>query len=267
MSTESSDVKSKDGACLGFLIDAPMQSWGTSSRFQNRGTNHHPSKSAIAGIITAAMGIEKGSSIERETLAGIAELRLITVMLPRMDHRGSSVAMHRLRDFHTVGGGFSKKTHPTNIPRKAKGGPGDNATITEREYLSDTRFGVLIESRREATELLDSICEALVNPVWGIWFGRKCCLPSIPLAPEILENRETALAMLIKRAGYADTSVDQFEREEEVDNPVESDATFDDQPIAFGNGTTSGWTGRSFRLRGVRLHRAQIPKQSQEESK
>lgn len=252
MSTEPA----ADGPSVAFLIDAPMQSWGTASRFQRRGTNHHPSKSAVAGMIAAAMGLEKGTDAERETLAAISELRMTSIVLPRCDRRGNALPMQRLRDYHTVGGGYDKKSDPRNIPRKAKGGPGDNATVTEREYLADTRFGIALVSPSGNTALLCRIRDALLDPVWGIWFGRKCCLPAIPLVPNIAENRTAALSELLKLAGFEGDHPDEFEREEEVDNPVESDATFDDQPVSFGNGKTSGTAGRAFRLRGIRLHRA-----------
>ncbi|HVR37415.1 MAG TPA: type I-E CRISPR-associated protein Cas5/CasD [Methylomirabilota bacterium] len=244
--------------CLAFLLDAPMQSWGTTSRFQRRGTNHHPSKSALAGMIAAAMGLEKGTDAERETLAAIAELRVITVVLPRTDRRGKSLPMQRLRDYHTVGGGFDRKSDPQSIPRKAKGGPGDNATVTEREYLTDTRFSVMLEAREGDTSLLERIRLALLDPVWGVWFGRKCCLPGRPLSPRLTDSRDAAFAAMLTTAGFEGRDIAEFEREEEVDNPVEADAAFDDQPVSFGTGKTSGADGRAFRLRGVRLYRAQI---------
>ena len=254
----SIDFSSTAFPCLAFLLDAPMQSWGTASRFQRRATNHHPSKSALAGMIAAAMGLEKGTSAERDTLATIAGLRLATLVLPRTDRRGTPLPMQRLRDYHTVGGGFDRKTHPHSIPRKAKGSPGDNATVTEREFLVDTRFGVVLESRDGGAALLETIRDALLDPVWGVWFGRKCCLPSTPLTPKLVESRGAAFETLLGLAGFAERGVDEFEREEEVENPVKADAAFDDQPVSFGTGKTSGAEGRAFRLRGVRLHRARL---------
>lgn len=255
MSTDSPAAVTRP--CLAFLLDAPMQSWGTSSRFQLRGTNHHPSKSALAGMIAAAMGLGKGTQDERKTLVGIARLRLVTVVLPRTDRHGTPLPMQRLRDYHTVGGGFDKKADPHNIPRKAKGGPGDNATVTEREYLADTRFGVILETRDGDAALLERIRDALLDPVWGVWFGRKCCLPSRPLAPQLIDSREAAFEAVLHAAGLAGRAITAFEREEEIGNPVEADATFDDQPVSFGSGKTSGSAGRTFRLRGVKLHRAE----------
>ena len=49
---------------------------------------------------------------------------------------------------------------------------------TYRHYLLDARFGVLIEG---PAALLEEIAAALRNPKWGVWLGRKCCLPASPV--------------------------------------------------------------------------------------
>ena len=250
MSTDA-EAEANGALCLAWLLDAPMQSWASASRFQRRGTNHHPTKSGVAGLLAAALGLPKGSERERDMLAGIAALRMTTILLPRV--RG---AVKRLRDYHTVGGGFDKKTHPLHIPRKAKGGPGDNAVVTEREYLTDARFGVVLRGEVDARSLLEELRGALANPVWGVWFGRKCCLPAAPLGAELHATEDAALRALMERVGWAGRAPEEFEREREISDIADADAIFEDQPIAFGTGRSSGFEGREYRLRGVRLHRA-----------
>jgi CRISPR system Cascade subunit CasD len=245
--------------CLGFVLDGPLQSWGTASRFQRRGTNHHPSKSGVAGLIAAAMGSPKGSERERETLAAIAALRMASVLLPRNLRRQTGAdytprPVRRLTDYHTVGGGYDKATHPLNIPRKAKGGPADNPTVSEREYLMDARFAILLEPRQDGV-VLSKIADALNNPVWGIWFGRKCCLPATPIRPVLGNSREEVFRQLLGQCGLPDRALDAWEREEETDDLAEAHAAFDDQPMSYGTGKCSGAQGREFRLRRVRLIR------------
>ena len=36
---------------LAFYLDAPLQSWGASSKFQHRQTNSFPTKSAVVGLL------------------------------------------------------------------------------------------------------------------------------------------------------------------------------------------------------------------------
>jgi len=59
-------------AYLALLLDGPLQSWGFASRFQRRTTGLHPTKSGVIGLITAAMGLAKGSAGE---LVMLPELR------------------------------------------------------------------------------------------------------------------------------------------------------------------------------------------------
>jgi CRISPR system Cascade subunit CasD len=77
---------------LALLLDAPLQSWGFASRFQRRTTGLHPTKSAITGLLAAALGVDKHSSGERDAIAALAQLRLTAVTLPRPE----PLAPHRL---------------------------------------------------------------------------------------------------------------------------------------------------------------------------
>lgn len=40
-------------------LKGPMQTWGTSSRFETRMTDYYPSKSAVIGIIAASFGYKR----------------------------------------------------------------------------------------------------------------------------------------------------------------------------------------------------------------
>ena len=40
-------------------LSGPLQSWGTSSKFETRETDYYPSKSAIIGMVGACMGLKR----------------------------------------------------------------------------------------------------------------------------------------------------------------------------------------------------------------
>lgn len=44
----------------------PMQSWGTDSHFETRHTDLYPSKSAVVGLIGAALGIRRDDEAIKE---------------------------------------------------------------------------------------------------------------------------------------------------------------------------------------------------------
>lgn len=140
-------------ATLLLLIKAPMQSWGTSSRFDERDTQLEPSKSGVLGIICAALGRDRTACIQDLVglKMGIRVLREGIVM----------------RDYQTI-----QDALQANLQIK-------KSTISPRYYLADAAFLVGLESRD--LDLLNSIHISLKNPVWPLYLGRKCFPPAVPL--------------------------------------------------------------------------------------
>ena len=210
-------------ACLALLLDGPLQSWGHSSRFERRTTALHPTRSAVFGLIAAALGIDKQGSAEAAQLARFSALRLTMVTLPRRSRREGDLPMQRLEDYHTV----------TGI-RRASGKVAEDATVqTYRHYLLDARFGVLLEG---PAALLNEIAAALRNPKWGVWLGRKCCLPASPVLVGVKPDQPRAWSELLRRAGYSGAeTLAQFDRVVEVAAGHSGADIIEDTPIAFGN--------------------------------
>jgi len=209
-------------ACLALLLDGPMQSWGHVSRFERRTTALHPTRSGVMGLIAAALGINKHGPHEAEQFARFAALNFTTFVLPLHDRSGAEMPIRRLEDYHTV----------TGI-RRASGKVDKDATAqTYRHYLLDARFGVLLEG---AATMLEEIGAALHNPRWGVFLGRKCCLPASPLLITISPNRAKAWCELLRRTGHSGE-----EHEEQFDRIIEIVATdsgadmIEDTPIGFG---------------------------------
>lgn len=246
---------------LALLLDAPLQSWGSSSRFQRRTTGLHPTKSGIIGMICAAMGLAKDSTEEHEMLPKVAELKMTSVTVPRKHsdpwtEEPSEVAMRRLEDFHTVGGGYDKTTQAQFIPRKASGGPCKYATLSHRQYLLDARFGVIFAGDHA---LLTRIAEALQNPIWGVWLGRKSCIPSAPVFVELCESEDSAWKAILRVCDRsADSLREDFTEVAETSNFNEGTDSINDQPVSFGDSTSSGPEKRQFVPRRVRLTPARI---------
>ncbi len=207
-------------AWLSLLFDGPLQSWGFASRFQRRTTAMFPTKSGVIGLIAAAMGWSKFDSDEPERIAELAKLELTVVALPKRNNR-RELPIDRLEDYHTVKG-----------TRRASGKIDDGTVQTYRHYLLDARFGALLQGN---AMLIARVADSLRNPVWGIWFGRKCCLPAAPVFVATATDRETVWRALLERSGYtSDASLERFTRMVEVPSFEESEDTLNDQPVAFG---------------------------------
>ena len=209
-------------ACLALLLDGPMQSWGHASRFERRTTALHPTRSGVLGIIAAALGIDKHAPDEADRLSRLAPLRVTTVKFDKCDGRGRELPIQRLEDYHTV----------TGI-RRASGKVDKDATVqTYRHYLLDARFGVLIEG---PAALLNEISAALRNPRWGVWLGRKCCLPACPLLVGVSPDRPRAWRELLLRSGCSGSELEeQFDRVIEVAATDSGADMIEDTPIGFG---------------------------------
>ncbi len=214
-------------ACLALLLDAPMQSWGHASRFERRTTALHPTRSGVFGLLAAALGIDKHDDDEATKLARFAPLRVTTVTLPRHErgHRRAELPIVRLEDYHTVG--------PREGIRRASGKVDKDATVqTYRHYLLDARFGVLIEG---PADLLGELAAALRDPVWGVWFGRKCCLPATPLLAAGPAPAAEVWPALLRHAGYVgDEPLARFDHVRECPPDEPGADVIDDAPLGYG---------------------------------
>jgi CRISPR system Cascade subunit CasD len=197
---------------LALYLDAPLQSWGYQSRFDRRTSLSYPTRSGIVGMICAAMGIDRTDTDGLRVLDPLS----VSVYTFRQGRR--------LVDFHTIGGGWDKKVNPKAVVPKAKGGPGQTV-VSRREYLQHSRFGVVIEAD---TGLGDRIARALVNPVWGIWMGRKSCIPASPVFHGQFASEHDALAKL---SALAESDV--LRSIQEVDLFDEGTDTLMDHPLDF----------------------------------
>ena len=135
-------------------LAGPMQSWGTTSRFDERDTQLEPSKSGVLGLVCAALGRDRG-----EPLDDLAALR----MGVRVDREGIP-----MRDYQTATGVMTSSGKP-DLKR---------TVVSPRHYLADAVFLVGLEGCRD---LLMQIHAALKTPVWPLALGRKSFIPSSPV--------------------------------------------------------------------------------------
>ncbi|MBU2618645.1 MAG: type I-E CRISPR-associated protein Cas5/CasD [Proteobacteria bacterium] len=136
----------------------PMQSWGTTSRFDQRDTGKEPSKSGVIGLLAAAMGIDRENWPDLEPLTRLA-------LGVRHDRPGVPK-----RDYQTAG----CATGDTII--KADGKPSKDGVVSQRFYLADAAFLVGLEG--DDRVFLEKVHAALRNPVWPLALGRKSYVPS-----------------------------------------------------------------------------------------
>jgi CRISPR system Cascade subunit CasD len=204
---------SSDIRFLALRLEGPLQSWGFDSQYNRRNTGLMPTKSAIAGMCCAALGLPRGSDKEQKFLASFGTVRMTAIAIPRTGFK-KELPVGRLQDYHTV-----------QNTRRASGSINDDCVLTHRQYLTDAVFGVLLKGEEA---LLNEIVTALADPVWGIWLGRKTCIPSAPVLAGLKENRDDALRLLI-----GEKPLESFTRQEEVESFVEGHDSLPDTPVSF----------------------------------
>jgi CRISPR system Cascade subunit CasD len=133
----------------------------------------------------------------------------------------------RLTDYHTVGGGYDPKREPLRICKKASGGIG-NTVQTWREYLEEARFGVVVSG---PSDLIADMAQAVRNPVWGLWLGRKSCVPASRVFEGVHADTDSALAAL--RNAFGDIDAVVARKVAETESYAEGNDTLMDRPIDF----------------------------------
>jgi CRISPR system Cascade subunit CasD len=169
-------------------------------------------------MICAALGLDKGSPAEQDFLARMEAVKM-TVFTIRRQPEGCSdpLEIRRLEDFHTVRG-----------TRSADNKPKKEAVITHRQYLCDAKFGAILVGPRET---LAEIAAGLRNPRWGVWFGRKNCIPAAPvLIGDLVDTEQDAVAALEKTVGV---TLAGAARIEEAPSFAEGTDTLMDVPLDF----------------------------------
>ncbi|MDO9519029.1 MAG: type I-E CRISPR-associated protein Cas5/CasD [Pseudohongiella sp.] len=212
-------------------LEAPLQSWGHDSKFGRRDSLDFPTKSGVLGLLCCALG---AGGEQREWLHQLSEFDMQVGAFVRLDHREQAATrLPLLRDFHMVGSGYDDQDPWANflIPKTSEGkkAVGGGSKMTYRYYLQDMAFAVALQG---PINELDKVAEALKNPVWDLYLGRKNCVPTEFIFQGIHGSAESAfkaasqLALVKKRSEIY--RVLQGEHEGEV-------LTLNDVPLQFGS--------------------------------
>ncbi|MFD0343784.1 type I-E CRISPR-associated protein Cas5/CasD [Streptomyces sp. NPDC127117] len=219
-------------------LAGPLQSWGSAARFVRRTTENAPTKSGVLGLLAAAQG--------RRRDADLSDLAALEFGV-RIDQPGT-----RLRDFQTAHHSDTLKAMP----------------LSERFYLADAVF---VAGVRGEARLVQRLYEALLEPVFLPYLGRRSCPPSEPITigePLLDKGLEQALreaeweasgryrerhAASFRRRGRAASDAVQLDLL--LDSPPEArpDVTLRDLPVSFDP------RHRRYGLRGIRTLHVSVP--------
>jgi len=148
-------------------LRGPLQSYADTGFGQIREAGAFPSRSAVLGIVAAALGLPR------------FDPRLVRLHDALRVHVATARPGAIRTDFHTVDAG------------------GKNKTVTYRDYHHDAHFVALVEARTpDDAAVLDEARRALRRPYYVPYLGRRACAPSAPLLPQEPEGANTIDALL-----------------------------------------------------------------------
>ena len=178
-----------------FQLYGPMASWGDIAVGVNRPSYDHPSKSAIMGLLAAALGIRRDEEEKHRELS---------------ESYNFAVAVHSsgtfLRDYHTVQvpSASSLKNQKYVLTRKEELGVEKdelNTILSSRDYYCDSCYTVVVWARNaENPYSLEVLVKKLKEPEFVLYLGRKSCPPSLPFEAKVVSGDN--LEEVIKKAEF-----------------------------------------------------------------
>lgn len=169
-----------------FTLYAPLASWGEIAVGESRRSWDRPSRSAVLGLVGAALGLLRTDQEDHDALDrgyGFAV---------RLDAPGT-----RLVDYHTaqtVDSASVRRRQPaTRAELLASGDP--ETILSRREYRQDAVATAALWSRDGARWTLEQLADALRRPVFVLSAGRKANVFALPLAPTVVAGLTLADAL------------------------------------------------------------------------
>ncbi len=161
-----------------FRLYGPMCSWGDIAVGETRPSFSHPTKSAVLGMVAAALGIKREEDEKHRQLAeSYAFAVLVENMgIPLVDYHTAQVPSGKERY-------FTRKDELTLIPKSKL-----NTILSARDYRMDAIYTLALCERTKNQWSVEKLQEALIKPFFTLYLGRKSCPLALLLQPQIVEK-------------------------------------------------------------------------------
>jgi CRISPR system Cascade subunit CasD len=175
-----------------FTLQAPLGAWGSPSlsaaNAAFKTTELEPTRSALVGLLGAALGWERDRLGELD--AGLSFAVRID-LAPARDPKP---------DYHTITpadppAGRAAWTRFEELRRHLMGGEAKGAILSRREHWTNGLWAIAVHARGNPP--LEELADALRDPAWPLYVGRKACALGLPPDPAILEQPDLATALRI----------------------------------------------------------------------
>jgi CRISPR system Cascade subunit CasD len=180
-------------AFLTATLYAPLASFGGLAVGERRISETRPTRSALIGLLGAALGVERADEAAQTALAAGYGFATQTLAAGRP-----------MTDYHTaqMPGQKGKKRFATRAAELAVPKQDLNTVLTSRDYRVDAMFSLAIWVRENAPYILDDIAAAFRHPHYTLSLGRKSCPLGLPLAPVIADYPSARAALAARWTAF-----------------------------------------------------------------
>ena len=171
-----------------FRLSGPLASWGEIAVGERRSSWPRPSKSAVLGLVAAALGYDRHDASAHASLNDGLHfaVRVDTTMRGVTAGSSDNSSLKPLRDYHTaqVPSARRGKKWATRAEELHEGQL--NTILSERWYWTNMTATAAVWWKEGGAERppLAEIEAALREPVFALYLGRKSCPLARPLNPE-----------------------------------------------------------------------------------
>lgn len=164
-----------------FRLFGPLSAWGETAVGEVRPSAAWPGRSAVIGLLAAALGVRREEEARQQALANSFGVAVCV-------ENGGEL----LRDYHT-----------TQVPPERRGVRHDtrrdelnadtlHTILSQRDYRCDALYKVAIwmKDGTQAAATLEQLAAALNRPRYVLYLGRKSCPVSLPLAPQLVKAND-----------------------------------------------------------------------------
>lgn len=182
----------------------PMASWGEIAVGETRRSSVQPSRSALLGLLGAALGIDRNDESKQQSLADAYRFGV------KLEAAGTP-----LRDYHTIQVGRPPRKVTFRSRRQELMADKIDTMLSSRDYRCDSLAIVAVERVDQAGEELKHLAEALRRPVYPLYLGRKSCPLALPVDPKVAQ----ANGLLNAFQSVQFPSLAEMSRKHEFDKP------------------------------------------------
>ncbi len=171
-----------------FTLYAPMCALGEIAVGERRMGWARPGRSAVLGLLAAALGIERGNEEAHRALEEGLHYAV------RTDAPGRPFI-----DYHTAQTPSARRGRSFETRREELGAERINTVLSSREWRSDACFTVALWERSSGSIDLDEAAAALRRPRFALYLGRKSAPLGLPLDPALIEAANFMDALALRR--------------------------------------------------------------------